>query len=46
MGHAKDVNQSEVTLCLLYYYARTGDAGVLAAARRIVEQRKEPAEKT
>jgi len=46
MGHEKDVNQSEVTLCLLYYYARTGDAGVLAAARRIVEQRKEPAEKT
>jgi hypothetical protein len=46
MGHEKDVNQSEVTLCLLYYYARTGDADALAAARRIVEQRKELAKKT
>jgi hypothetical protein len=40
MGHEKDVNLSEITLCLLYHYARTGDKDSLAAARRIVEMRK------
>ncbi len=40
MGHDKGVNLSEVTLCLLYHYARTGDEQSLAAARRIVERRK------
>ena len=40
MGHEKGVNYSEVTACLLYYYARTGDQQALAAARRIVERRK------
>jgi hypothetical protein len=40
MGHEKGVNQSEVTLCLLYYYARTGDCRSLDAARRIVAHRK------
>ena len=40
MGHAKDVNLSEVTLCLLYHYTRTGNEQSLAAARRIVERRK------
>ena len=40
MGHEKDVNQSEVTFCLLYHYARTGNRPSLAAARRIVERRK------
>ncbi len=40
MGHEKDVNLSEITLCLLYHYARTGDRDSLAAARRIVERRK------
>jgi hypothetical protein len=40
MGHEKDVNQSEVTFCLLYHYARTGSQPSLAAARRIVERRK------
>jgi hypothetical protein len=40
MGHAKGVNLSEITLCLLYHYARTGDKDALAAARRIVERRK------
>jgi hypothetical protein len=40
MGHPKGVNLSEVTLCLLYRYARTGDKDALAAARRIVESRK------
>jgi hypothetical protein len=39
-GHDKDVNLSEVTLCLLYYFARTDDRDSLAAARRIVERRK------
>jgi hypothetical protein len=39
MGHEKGVNLSEVTLCLLYQYARTGDCQSLAAARRIVERR-------
>jgi hypothetical protein len=39
-GHEKGVNLSEVTLCLLYFYARTGDQGALAAARRIVERRR------
>ena len=41
MGHEKGVNLSEITLCLLYYYARTGDQQSLAAARRIVESRKQ-----
>jgi hypothetical protein len=40
MGHPKGVNLSEITLCLLYDYARTGDKDALAAARRIVESRK------
>ena len=40
MGHQKGVNDSEVTACLLYYYARTGDRQSLAAARRIVARRK------
>jgi hypothetical protein len=40
MGHRKDVNLSEITLCLLYHYARTGDKDALAAARRIVDGRK------
>jgi hypothetical protein len=40
MGHDKRVNLSEITLCLLYHYARTGDKGSLAGARRIVESRK------
>jgi hypothetical protein len=39
-GKPKDVNYSEVTLCLLYYHARTGDQDSLAAARRIVEYRR------
>jgi len=40
MGRDKDVNLSEITLCLLYHHARTGDAQSLAAARRIVERRQ------
>ena len=40
MGHFKDVNLSEITLCLLYYNARTGSADALSAARRIVEHRR------
>jgi hypothetical protein len=40
MGHEKSVNQSEVTLCLLYHYARTGDCPSLSAACRIVAHRK------
>ena len=40
MGHEKGVNYSEVTACLLYYYARTSDQQALAAVRRIVERRK------
>ena len=40
MGHEKGVNLSEITLCLLYHYARTGNEQSLAAARRIVERRK------
>jgi hypothetical protein len=39
-GHEKGVNLSEITLCLLYYHARTGDQSALAAARRIVERRR------
>ena len=46
IGHEKDVNQSEVTLCLLYDYARTGNEDSLAAARRIVDRRNQPAKKT
>jgi hypothetical protein len=34
------VNLSEITLCLLYDFARTGNEKSLEAARRIVEQRK------
>ena len=40
MGHPKGVDLSEITLCLLYHYARTGGKDALAAARRIVESRK------
>jgi hypothetical protein len=40
MGHEKGVNLSEITLCLLYDYARTGNRQSLDAARRIVERRK------
>ena len=40
MGHEKGVNLSEVTLCLLYHYARTDSEPSLAAAQRIVAQRK------
>lgn len=40
MGRDKEVNKSEITLCLLYHYARTGDSRSLDAARRIVEHRK------
>lgn len=39
-GNYKDVNLSEVTFCLLYHYARTGNEESLAAAKRIVEYRK------
>jgi hypothetical protein len=41
MGHEKGVNLSEITLCLLYHHVRTGDKDSLAAARRIVESRKQ-----
>ena len=40
MGHEKGVNQSEITLCLLYYYVRTGQLQSLETARRIVQSRK------
>jgi hypothetical protein len=40
MGNYKEVNLSEVTFCLLYEFARSGDRDVLAAAKRIVERRK------
>ena len=40
MGHFKDVNLSEITLCLLYYQAPNGSADALSAARRIVEHRR------
>ncbi|MEN6452590.1 MAG: hypothetical protein ABFC96_19030 [Thermoguttaceae bacterium] len=43
MGHAKAVNLSEVTLCLLYDYARTGSRQSLDAAGRIVERRRRSA---
>jgi hypothetical protein len=39
MGHEKGVNLSEITLCLLYHYARTSQLPSLEAARRIVESR-------
>jgi len=39
-GREKGVNLSEITLCLLYDYARTGDKDSLAAARRIVQRRR------
>jgi hypothetical protein len=45
MGREKDVNLSEVTFCLLYHYARTGDCPSLAAARTIVAWRKQSAAK-
>ena len=35
-GHDKGVDLSEITLCLLYDFARTGDPDSLAAARRII----------
>jgi hypothetical protein len=41
MGHSKDVDLSEITLCLLYDFARTGRRESLEAARRIVQRRKE-----
>ena len=37
MGAEKQVNVGELTLALLYYHLRTGDAEALAAARRISE---------
>ena len=40
MGHEKGVNLSEITRCLLYDYARTGNRQSLDAARRIIERRK------
>ena len=40
MGPDKGVNLSEITLCLLYDYARTGNRQSLDAARQIVERRK------
>jgi hypothetical protein len=40
MGNFKNVNLSEVTLCLLFDYARTGNQEALSAAKRIVERRK------
>jgi hypothetical protein len=40
MGHEKGVNLSEITLCLLLHWARTGDQSSLDAARRIVDRRK------
>jgi ABC-type transport system involved in cytochrome c biogenesis permease subunit len=41
MGRTKGVNLSEVTLCLLYHFARTGAHASLDAARRIVDRRRE-----
>jgi len=43
MGHEKGINASEITLCLLYDYARTGNQQALNAARRIAERRKREA---
>jgi hypothetical protein len=40
MGREKGVNESEVTLCLLYDFARTGNQDSLSAAQRIVRKRK------
>jgi hypothetical protein len=40
MGHPKEVDLSEITLCLLYDFARTGRRESLDAARRIVQRRK------
>ena len=40
MGHEKEVNESEVTLCLLYDFARTENKDSLSAAQRIVRKRK------
>jgi hypothetical protein len=39
MGHEKGVNESEVTLCLLYDYTRTNNKESLSAAERIVKKR-------
>lgn len=39
MGKEKAVNVGEVTLALLYYHARTGNADALAAAERIHRSR-------
>ena len=38
MGHEKGVNLSEITLCLLYDYARTGNTAV--AGRRPADRRQ------
>ena len=40
MGHAKEVDLSEITLCLLYDHARSDRRESLDAARRIVERRR------
>ncbi|MEN6407275.1 MAG: hypothetical protein ABFC77_12485 [Thermoguttaceae bacterium] len=40
MGHDKSVNLSEVTLCLLWHAAATGDQSSQAAARRIQQRRQ------
>ncbi|MFZ1934478.1 MAG: hypothetical protein WCB27_13820 [Thermoguttaceae bacterium] len=34
LGHPNGVDLSEITLCLLYHYTRTGDEDTLAAGRR------------
>ncbi|MCC6124112.1 MAG: hypothetical protein IT426_04060 [Pirellulales bacterium] len=39
-GNYKDVNLSEVTFCLLYDYALTGNRDSLEAAKRIIAHRK------
>ncbi|MEN6367190.1 MAG: hypothetical protein ABFC88_10280 [Thermoguttaceae bacterium] len=41
MGHDKSVNLSEVTFCLLWHAAATGDQQSLAAARRIQQHRQQ-----
>jgi hypothetical protein len=43
MGHEKGLSLSEIALCLLYDYARTGDKESLAAASRIVDRRRQEA---
>jgi hypothetical protein len=44
-GHEKGMNLSEITFCLLYEYALTGDKDSLAVARRIVQRRTKPSER-